>query len=189
MAVQVAETRSSRGSAGRILLALAAGAAVALSLGIYGTVHDPTGRSLVSLFFTETIHLKVWFATAAIALATFQLLTALRMYGKLGRSRGPSWISRAHRVSGVAAFWLTIPVAYHCLWSLGFQAHSGTRIWAHGIAGCFFFGAFTSKVVIVRSARMPNWVLPVAGGAVFTALVVVWSTSALWFFRTQGVHI
>ena len=102
--MQVTETRSPRGSAGRILLALASGAAVALSLGIYGTVHDPTGRSLVSLFFTETIHLKVWFATAAIALATFQVFTALRMYGKLGRGRGPNWISRAHRVSGVAAF-------------------------------------------------------------------------------------
>jgi hypothetical protein len=188
MGVRVAETAAPRGSAGRFLLALGAGAAVALSLGIYGKVHDPTGGSLVSLFFTATIHLKVWFATAAIALAIFQLATALRMYGKLGRRRGPSWISRAHRISGVAAFWLTIPVAYHCLWSLGFQLHSGTRIWAHGVAGCFFFGALTSKVVIVRSPRMPNWVLPVAGGAVFTALVVVWSTSALWFFRTQGVH-
>jgi hypothetical protein len=189
MGAQATETAAPHGTAGRFLLALAVGAAVALSLGIYGNVHDPTGRSLVSLFFTATIHLKVWFATAAIALATFQLLTALRMYGKLGRRRGPRWISRAHRVSGVAAFWLTIPVAYHCLWSLGFQAHSGTRIWLHGVAGCFFFGALTSKVILVRSPRMPGWVLPVAGGAVFTALVVVWSTSALWFFRTQGVHL
>src|SRR5207247_3186868 len=106
MGASVSEATAPRGSAGRILLALAAGAAVALSLGIYGTVHDPTGRSLISLFFTATIHLKVWFATAAIALATFQLLTALRMYGKLGRRRGPRWIPRAHRLSGVAAFWL-----------------------------------------------------------------------------------
>jgi hypothetical protein len=74
---------------GRLMVALAIGAAVALSLGIYGNVHDPTGRSLVSLFFTATIHLKVWFATAAIGLALFQLLTALRMYGRLGRRRGP----------------------------------------------------------------------------------------------------
>jgi hypothetical protein len=188
MGVRVPATTAPRGSAGRLLLPLGVGAAVALSLGIYGNVHDPTGRSLVSLFFTATIHLKVWFATAAIALAIFQLATALRMYGKFGRRRGPKWISRAHRISGVAAFWLTIPVAYHCLWSLGFQLHSGTRIWVHGVAGCFFFGALTSKVVYVRSPHTPRWVLPVAGGAVFTALVVVWSTSALWFFRTQGVH-
>jgi Family of unknown function (DUF6529) len=88
MGARVAETAAPRGSTGRLLLALGAGAAVALSLGIYGNVHDPSGRSLVSLFFTATIHLKVWFATAAIALAVFQLATALRMYGKLGRRRG-----------------------------------------------------------------------------------------------------
>ena len=173
---------------GRLMVALAIGAAVALSLGIYGNVHDPTGRSLVTLFFTATIHLKVWFATAAIGFALFQLLTALRMYGRLGRRRGPKWVPRAHRVSGVAAFWLTIPVAYHCLWSLGFQLHSGVRIWMHGVAGCFFFGALTAKVLIVRSPHVPGWVLPIIGGAVFSALVVVWSTSALWFFRTNGVH-
>ena len=173
---------------GRLMVAIAIGAAVALSLGIYGNVHDPTGRSLVSLFFTATIHLKVWFATAAIGLALFQLLTALRMYGRLGRRRGPKWVPRAHRVSGVGAFWLTIPVAYHCLWSLGFQLDSGARILVHGVAGCFFFGALTAKVLIVRSRHMPSWALPVIGGAVFSALVVVWSTSALWFFRTQGVH-
>jgi hypothetical protein len=189
MSVRATETTGRDGTAARLLLALAVGAAVALSLGIYGNVHDPTGRSLVTLFFTATIHLKVWFATAAVALATFQVVTALRMYGHLGRRRGPRWIPRVHRVSGVAAFWLTIPVAYHCLGSLGFQVHSGTRIWVHGIAGCFFFGALAAKVVLVRSPRMPNWVLPVAGGGVFTALVVVWSTSALWFFRTQGMHL
>jgi hypothetical protein len=108
--------------------------------------------------------------------------------GGWGGAAGPSKVPRAHRVSGVGAFWLTIPVAYHCLWSLGFQLDSGARILAHGVAGCFFFGALTAKVLIVRSRHMPSWALPVIGGAVFSALVVVWSTSALWFFRTQGVH-
>jgi hypothetical protein len=42
--------------------------------------------------------------------------------------------------------------------------------------------------LIVRSRHMPSWALPVIGGAVFSALVVVWSTSALWFFRAHGVH-
>src|SRR5215216_4286332 len=81
----------------RVLVALAAGALVALSLGIYGRVHDPTGRSLVTLFFTQTITLKVWFATGAVALAVGQLLGGLRMYGKLGKSRGPRWIRTGHR--------------------------------------------------------------------------------------------
>jgi hypothetical protein len=171
----------------RLLVAVALGAAVALSLGVYGNVHDPTGRSLVTLFFTQTIQLKVWFATGAITLAIVQVLTSMRMYGHLGSRRGPKWVPRAHRLSGVAAFWLTIPVAYHCLWSLGFQASSGLRVWIHGIAGCFFFGALATKVFVVRSPRAPSWALPLLGGAVFSALVVVWSTSALWFFSTDGV--
>jgi hypothetical protein len=171
----------------RLLVALAFGAAVALSLGIYGSVHDPTGRSLVTLFFTQTIHLKVWFATGAVTLGVFQLLTGMRMFGRLGAGRGPRWVARAHRLSGVAAFWLTIPVAYHCLWSLGFQASSGARVWIHGIAGCFFFGALATKVFVVRSRRAPPWALPVLGGTAFSALIVIWSTSALWFFSKHGV--
>jgi hypothetical protein len=174
---------------GRFLLWLAVGALVALSLGLYGRIHDPTGRSLVTLFFTNTLTLKVWMATAAVALAAFQGLTGLRMFGKLGRKRGPRWVPTAHRLSGTAAFLITIPVAYHCLWALGFQYQEGTRILVHGIFGCFFFGALATKVLVVNSRRMPKWALPVMGGALFTALVVIWATSALWFFRTQGVHL
>jgi hypothetical protein len=177
--------RSRRGLA----TALAAGAVVFLSLGIYGNVHDPTGRSLVTLFFTQTITLKVWLATAAVALALFQGVTALRMYGKLGRSTGPRWIRTAHRLSGTGAFLLTIPVAYHCLWALGFQYRSGTRVLLHGIFGCFFFGALAAKVLLVRTRRKPAWALPLAGGTVFVVLVLVWGTSALWFFKNQGFRI
>ena len=46
-----------------------------------------------------------------------------------------------------------------------------------------FYGAFATKVVIVRSRRMPGWALPVAGGILFGALVLIWLTSSLWFFR------
>jgi uncharacterized protein DUF6529 len=41
----------------------------------------------------------------------------------------------------------------------------------------------------VRTRRLPRWALPLMGGALFTVLVVVWATSALWFFRTQGFRI
>src|SRR5437762_1690230 len=92
-----------RSSSGRLLLALAIGALVALSLGIYGRVHDPTGRSLVTLFFSKTITLKVWLATAAVALAVLQAIGGLRMYGKPGRGPGPRWIWPAHRPTRRAA--------------------------------------------------------------------------------------
>ena len=68
----------------RLVLLILVGSAVALGLGTYGNVHDPTGRSLVTLMFTATINAKVWLATIAVALAGFQLFSALRIYGKLG---------------------------------------------------------------------------------------------------------
>jgi hypothetical protein len=169
---------------GRLVLALVLGALVALSLGVYGAVHDPTGRSLVTLFFTATINLKVWLATAAALLAVFQVLSAAKLYGKLGSGRGPRWLGRVHRATGTTAFLLTIPVAYHCLWALGFDAAVDLRILAHGLIGCVFFGALAAKVLLVRSRGIPGWTLPLAGGVVFTGLIGVWLTSSFWFFTT-----
>ena len=167
----------------RLLVYLLIGAAVSLSLGVYGRVHDPTGEALVSLFFASSINLKVWFATTAFALAIFQELSALKMYGKLGKGFGPRWLPKVHRASGTLAFLFAIPVAYHCLWSLGYQS-SDPRVLVHGFFGCLFFGALTAKVLVVRAKRMPRWALPVLGGLLFTALTVVWLTSAFWFFTT-----
>ncbi|HCO02801.1 MAG TPA: hypothetical protein DIT48_05450 [Actinobacteria bacterium] len=183
MAVPATAVAVARPTGGRKVIGiLLVGAAVAVGLGVYGRVHDPTGRSLLTLVFTRSINLKVWFATIAFALALFQLGSALRIYGKIGSGRPPKWLRSAHRLSGTLAFLFVIPVAYHCLWALGFQPHFGLRVLAHGVAGCFFFGALASKVLIVRSSRMPSWALPVMGGSVFAALTIVWLTSALWFF-------
>ena len=43
------------------------------------------------------------------------------------------------------------------------------------------------KVFIVRSSRFAAWVLPVAGGLLFSILVGLWLTSALWFFTTTAL--
>ncbi len=76
-------------------------------------------------------------------------------------------------------------MAYHCLWSLGYTVDpTFGRVFVHSLFGCLFYGAFVSKVLIVRTEGLPSWALPVAGGALFTALVVVWMTSAFWFFTT-----
>jgi hypothetical protein len=52
----------------------------------------------------------------------------------------------------------------------------------HSITGCVLYGAFVAKVLVVRSRRLPGWALPVAGGALVTAIALVWYTAALWFF-------
>ena len=92
--------------------------------------------------------------------------------------------------SGSLALLFTLPVAYHCLWSLGFNpgGGSGRRLW-HSIFGCLFFGAFTTKVLVVRSRRMPGWALPAVGATLFTVLVLIWLTSSLWFFRKVGIEL
>jgi len=166
----------------RMLVILAVGGAVAVALGVYGNVHDPSGRSLVTLFFSAGINLKVWLASVAVVFAVAQVVLALRMYGKLGSKPAAEWLGSAHRISGTLAFLFTLPVSYHCLWALGFHADSGARVLIHSIAGCFFYGAFAAKVLSVRSRKLPDWSLPVVGGAVFTGLALAWFTSSYWFF-------
>ena len=58
-------------------------------------------------------------------LALVQLLTALRLYGKLRIPRKvPAWLGDVHRLSGTLALLFSLPVAYHCLWALGFERDS-----------------------------------------------------------------
>jgi Family of unknown function (DUF6529) len=180
----VEATAATRPAGTRLLGALALGAAVAVALGVYGNVHDPSQELVFTLFFSSTISMKVWFATLAVAFAVVQVTTALWVYGKLGVS-APDWAGTVHRISGRLAFLSTLPVAYHCLWSLGFQ-DTDTRVLAHSILGCAFYGAFATKVTIVRSRGLPGWALPVAGGLTFAVLVAAWYTSAVWFIGDQG---
>jgi hypothetical protein len=60
------------------------------------------------------------------------------------------------------------------------------RAVVHGVLGCAVFGAAVVKVVAVRSHRAPGWFLPVAGGLLFTLLVVVVLTSAGWYVGARG---
>jgi len=171
----------------RLLGVFVAGAAVAVALGVYGKVHDPTGEQPYTLFFTATINLKVWFATVALVLAAAQIVLAARLYGRIGwpwRGDAPLWLGDAHRLTGIMAFLVSLPVAYHCLWALGFQS-TDTRVLLHSLLGCFFYGVFTIKVLSVRSQGMPGWLLPVVGGLTFAALVGVWLTSSLWFMTSR----
>jgi hypothetical protein len=172
---------------GRLLAAGALGAAVALALGIYGNAHSPATDLSITLGFKDTITMKVWLASVAVLFACAQLGSALWMYGRLPVSReAPAWIGGAHRISGRLAFLISLPVAYHCLYQLAFQ-DSSVRVLVHSLLGCCFYGAFATKVVVVRSRSLPGAALPVAGGLVFTLLVAVWLTSGLWFISHHGI--
>lgn len=56
----------------------------------------------------------------------------------------------------------------------------------HSLFGCFFYGDFVTKMVVLTRKGPRSWVIPVAGGLVFVGLVYVWLTSALWFLQTNG---
>jgi hypothetical protein len=169
----------------RLVWVLLAGAAVSVALGVYANVHDPTLERPYDLFFTTTLQLKVWFATAVFALACVQVLLAMRMYGKIHVPRhAPPWLGDAHRLTGTIAFALSLPVAYQCLWGLGFQTGS-TRVLVHSILGCTFYGVFTIKVLSVRVRGLPDRMLPIVGGVLFTVLVLIWLTSSVWFFTSR----
>ena len=173
----------------KLLAIVLAGAAVSIALGVYGHVHDPTGEKPYTLFFSDTINLKVWFATAALFLAAVQVLLALRLYDKIHVPRAaPPWLGDAHRLTGVVTFGLTLPVAYQCLWALGFQS-TDTRVLLHSLLGCAFYGAFTIKVLAVRVRGLPDWTLPVVGGLVFAVLVGIWLTSSVWYFTSRPAGI
>ena len=171
----------------KLLVPALIGALVAIALGVYGNEHTPTGKSILGdgLFFSATLNMKAWLATIALGFGCFQVLSALRIYGRIGSGEPPSWLPTAHKVSGALALVVSLPVAYHCLWALGFQ-DTTTRVLIHSLAGCFFYGAFAAKIVIVESKRLPGIALPIAGGTVFAALVAIWLTSALWFFDNIG---
>jgi hypothetical protein len=169
----------------RLLVALLAGGAVSLAVGVYGHAHDPTREQPYTLVFSGTIELKVWFATAVVALAAVQVLLGARLYGKLTVPRQvPGWLGDAHRLIGTLAFALSLPVAYQCLWALGFQS-TDTRVLVHSLLGCFFYGIFTVKVLAVRMGGLPSSTLPVVGGLVFATLVGIWLTSSVWFFTSR----
>ena len=162
------------------------GALVALTLGVYGHLHNPTGYAINIAGFSSPGAVKSWLATGAFVFALVQVGSALVMYGKVPRVAAPPWIGGLHRWSGRIAFLLAVPVAVHCLYALGFQ-HYSTRVLIHSLLGCAFFGAFTIKMLILPRSGLPGWTLPALGALVFTALTGLWFTSAFWFFSTFGI--
>jgi len=178
------------GAAGRAAATVVlGGAAVAVAVGVYAGAHQPAGRPFATFGFSGMLQMKSWLTSAAAALLVVQLITATWMWGRLpGAGRAPAWASPAHRVSGGLAFALTLPVALHCMWALGFSAGS-SRVLLHGVAGCAFYGAYAAKMLGLRVRGLPGWALPVLGGTVLTTLVLVWLTSALWFFTRSGIPL
>jgi Family of unknown function (DUF6529) len=182
--------KPSRPSRAWLLLPLLVFALISLTVGIvaYQTVRSPYTVPFFHLFFSDTLHMKVWLITTSLVLGLFQLLTASRIYELLRFPPKGRFYNIVHRWSGRVAIALTLPVAYHCIFLLGFEM-TDTRVYAHSLLGSALYGTFIAKVLIVRVNRFPGWALPVAGGLLFAILLGLWITSAAWFFSISGVGV
>ena len=145
-------------------------------------VESPYTDHVTRVFSTPNAF-KAWFASAAALFAIVQVLTGARIFGKLTGivPVPPPRVNRIHRWSGRIAVLLTLPVAFHCVFILGFQTDNA-RVLAHSILGSFIYGVFAVKVFFVRDRDHPRWVVPLVGGTLFTVLALLWSTSSLWYF-------
>jgi Family of unknown function (DUF6529) len=165
-----------------VIALLSAGVVVALY--VAGRVHTVNPEfSLFGRQYLAAVSLKAVLATVALGVALVQVLLALWMYRKLPLAGRPARAVRpAHRVLGFGLFALTIPIALHCLIAYGVQLTS-VRVAVHSLAGCFLYGAFLAKVLLVHTRRLPRWVLPVAGGILAVTVAVLWYSSALWYYN------
>jgi hypothetical protein len=171
-----------------LLIAAAVGSLVAVGLGVYGRLHEPQFVAISLAGFSSGTAVKSWLATVAFGFALVQMATAASMYrrGRPPAVRPQAWVPALHRWSGRIAVLVTVPVAVHCLYALGFQGGS-VRVLVHSLVACFFYGVFVTKMLALQQQRGPRWALPLLGGALFTALTAVWLSSSMWFFATSGL--
>jgi hypothetical protein len=178
------DATSRRSSAVRLAVIGLLAAGVSAALYVVGRLHTPnSASSLFGRVGVDAIALKAVLATIALGLAVLQVLLALWIYRKLPlASSPPRPVRLVHRVIGFGLFALTVPIAVHCLLAYGVQLTS-FRVAVHSIAGCFFYGVFVAKVLLVQTRRLPRWALPVAGGTLAVVVGVLWYTSALWYYN------
>jgi hypothetical protein len=168
----------------RVLVPILIGALISVALGVYGANHR--GHSIVIAIsgFHNLARVKSWLAVIVLFFAIVQVCSAAVMYGRIKAITPPSWIGTLHRWSGRLAFFVAVPIGVFCLYGIGFQTFD-LRVVAHSLLGCLFFGIFTIKMLVLTKPGISGWILPVVGALVFTILVVLVLTSALWFFTTQ----
>jgi len=165
------------------------GIIVAATLAAYARVSPGDGAAITTLGFSTLLAMKSWLSSIVIVLVVVQVVSALAMWGRLpGVSSAPDWASPLHRWSGTVAFLVSLPIAFHCVWSLGFS-DSSVRTLIHSLAGCLVYGIFAAKMLALRLRGLPGWTIPVLGGALAVALTVVWFSSALWFFTVSGAPV
>jgi len=118
---------------------------------------------------------KVLLASAALALAVYQLVLIAVGYGKVRPpflSPGPA--SFAHRAVGDAIVVILAFTALTCVSVYGVEDDAA----AHIAAALGLLGVLTVKIVVVRWWHSMNRFLPILGISVWVLLALTWVTSA-----------
>jgi hypothetical protein len=166
-----------------VFVPLLVGAAVSIELGVFAKVHEAQPISFDVAGFSGPASMKAWLATVAAVLALTQVLSAVVMGAGSGSPKRALRV--VHVWTGRLAVLVTVPVAVHCLYSLGFDARNA-RVLLHSVLGCFLYGVFVTKMLLLTRESVPKWAVPVAGGILLATFAGIWATSSLWFFHNSG---
>jgi len=169
---------------------LAAGAAASVALGAYSVVHEPSGRDFVLYGFDSSAGWKHALTLAVAVLLVAQAAIGFKLAGLFGlRPPGRPWLPELRRLIATAAVGLSLPVAFHCVWALGFGSDSPVGA-LHSILGCIAYGCVVAALWPNDRKPAPldtadrNWAGAVS--AVQYVVGVAAATAAVMLFTLQG---
>ncbi len=169
---------------------LAAGAAVSPALGAYSVVHEPTGRDFVLYGFDSAAGWKNALTLVVAVLLVAQAAIGFKLAGLFGlRPTGRPWLSELRRLIATVAVGLSLPVAFHCVWVLGFDSDSPMGA-LHSILGCIAYGCVVAALWPDDRKPAPldtadrNWARAVS--AVQYIVGVAAATALVMLFTLQG---
>lgn len=118
---------------------------------------------------------KIVLATAALALAVYQLMLISVVYGKVRpRFLDSRPAALAHRAVGDTIAALLVTTAVLCVGYFGFE----DDYMVHVIAGIALLSVLALKITVVRRLHSLSRFLPALGISVWLLLALTWATSA-----------
>ena len=185
---EVAEQVASR--RGVLFGALLLGAGVAVSLGVYGRVHDPPASTACRLRLLRHGRLQVLDRDRRASRSpSCRCSGAVALRPAPGSPAAPRWLGTAHRASGALAVVLSaagrvlLPLRPRVLPDPFRRAR-----WCTPWPGAPSTAPSPPRWCSCTRAGCPAGRCR-AGGLLFTAIVVLWWTGAIWYWGVEGVSL
>ncbi|MHB9111079.1 MAG: DUF6529 family protein [Thermoleophilia bacterium] len=134
-----------------------------------------------------TFSQKSLLATVLLVIACLQLTVMAMVLGKIG-SFSPDTRQRLtlfHRFEGYVGFIVVLWVAYNCVFNV-VNKSGAPRVVIHMLMGMIVIGLIMGKITISRGLKQFYTRLPLLGASLFTAITILWVTSAGWYYYTNG---